>query len=82
MKKILKLLGKVLLVLIGIPIIYLLISLLLTIIPVSEKETDDLKTHTIYLTSNGVHADVILPKNLIHQDVLNDQIINLSLIHI
>ena len=74
-KKILKLLGKVVLALVGIPIIYLLISLLLTIIPVSEKETDDPKAHTIYLTTNGVHADVILPKNLIHQEILDDQII-------
>lgn len=74
MKNIIKLLGKIVLVLIGFPILYFLISLLLTIIPVSEKESEDPTEHTIYLTTNGVHADLVLPKNLIHQDILQDQI--------
>jgi uncharacterized protein (TIGR02117 family) len=75
-RTILKTLGKVLLVLIGLPISYLLISLLLTVIPITEKETEEPKPHTIYLTTNGVHADLVLPKDLIDPEVLKDQISN------
>lgn len=74
MIKLLKRIGKLVLGLLLIPIVYLLISLLLTIIPVSEKETTQPKPHIIYLTTNGVHADVVLPKNLISHAVLKDQV--------
>lgn len=57
-------------ILIGIPILYILISLLLTIIPVSKKVIPQTKPYTIYITTNGVHADIVLPKNLISDALL------------
>lgn len=74
MKTVLKLLTKILSILVAIPLLYLLVSYVLTIIPVSEKETDQPKIHTIYLTTNGVHADLVLPKDLINPEILKDQI--------
>lgn len=75
MKEILKITARILGLLIGIPILYILVSLILTIIPVSEKETTQPKIHTIYLATNGVHADLILPKGLIAPTILEDQIL-------
>jgi len=75
MKRILKNIAKIIGLLIAIPIIYIVVSLLLTIIPISEKESDQPKTHTVYVATNGVHADLVLPKNLIDQAILKDQII-------
>lgn len=74
-KKALKLVGKIVLLLVGLPVVYLLVSLLFTIIPISEKHTDNPKAHTIYLTTNGVHADVVLPKKLVTPAILKDQVI-------
>ncbi|WP_299674659.1 DUF2459 domain-containing protein [uncultured Dokdonia sp.] len=69
LKLFLKSIGYVLLI----PITYIIISLILTYIPVSEKTENAEKKHTIYLTSNGVHSDIILPKKLIVPDLLNGQ---------
>lgn len=52
---------------------YVLIAFILSFIPVSEKYTSELKLHTIYLTTNGVHADLILPKSLIDSRILRGQ---------
>jgi len=57
LKKILKLILGVF----AIPIIYLLISLLLTSITVNESEVSLNANKTIYLNTNGVHLDVIIP---------------------
>ncbi len=65
----LKVIGYILLI----PIVYILVSLVLTYIPVSEKTEDASKEHTIYLTSNGVHTDIVLPKNLIIPKLLKGQ---------
>jgi len=75
MKRILKNIAKIIGLLIAIPIIYIVVSLLLTIIPISEKESNQPKVHTVYVATNGVHADLVLPKNLIDQAILKDQII-------
>ncbi len=56
-KKTLQFLGFVL----SIPFIYLLISLVLTYIPVNTKSSG--KDHSIYLSTNGMHLDIIIPKN-------------------
>ena len=74
MKGFLKVLGKVLIAIIAIPVIYVLVSLLLTYIPIAEKESSVSKPYTIYLTTNGVHADVVLPKELVHPEILDGQI--------
>ncbi|WP_300660581.1 TIGR02117 family protein [Fluviicola sp.] len=41
--------------------IYILIFLSLSPFTVSVEETNDSKTETIYISSNGIHSDVILP---------------------
>ena len=69
LKLILKGIGYVLLV----PIIYIIVSLLLTYIPVDEKADTSSKKHTIYLTTNGVHSDIILPKKLMIPNLLKGQ---------
>ncbi len=74
MKKVARVIIKILLVLVGLPTLYILVSLFLTIIPVAEKETSEPKIHTIYLTTNGVHAVLVLPKELIDPAILKDQI--------
>lgn len=58
----------------AIPMIYVLVALVLTYIPISEKETGLPKTQTIYLTTNGVHSDLILPKQLINSYILKGQV--------
>jgi uncharacterized protein (TIGR02117 family) len=68
-KRFLKIIGYTLLV----PVTYIVISLILTYIPVSEKTEGSSKEHIIYLTTNGVHSDIVLPKKLIISELLKDQ---------
>jgi len=68
-KLLLKGIGYILLI----PIIYILISLILTHIPVAEKTEEAQKKHIIYLTTNGVHSDIVLPKKLITPKLLKGQ---------
>ncbi len=56
LKIILKWFGYLLLV----PLAYLLISLVLTFISIDRKEENPISNKTIYLTSNGVHLDIVL----------------------
>lgn len=56
-----------------IPITYILVSLLLTYIPIDEKTDNTPKKHTIYLTTNGVHSDIILSKKVMTPQLLKDQ---------
>ena len=64
----LKVLGGIILI----PIVYILISLILTYIPVAEKTQDQPKNQTIYLTTNGMHMDVVLPRQLMTAALLKD----------
>lgn len=48
-----------------IPFVYLLVSLILTIIPINSKITHSEKNKSIYLNSNGVHLNIIIPKDQI-----------------
>jgi uncharacterized protein (TIGR02117 family) len=45
-----------------VPVSYLLIALLLSIIPIDRKNTDQVFDRTIFLSTNGIHTDVILSK--------------------
>lgn len=76
MKALFKMVCIILIVLVSVPVLYLLISFLLTIIPVAEKESKHPKPYTIYIATNGVHADIVLPKNLISNPLLKDLINN------
>ena len=55
-----------------IPLVYFLVSLMLTYIPYSVKTDGVVKTQTIYLRSNGVHADIVLPKEAMTEKLLDD----------
>lgn len=55
-----------------IPLIYLLVSLLLTYIPVAEKTDGENKHQIIYLTTNGVHADIVMPKDVMTPQLIAD----------
>lgn len=54
-----------------IPIIYLILSLLLTLITINRKESNKNAENTIYLSTNGVHLDLIIPKKDIDSLVLS-----------
>ena len=54
-----------------IPVVYLLVSLILTFIPVNNEEEYTEKNKSIYLNSNGVHLSIIIPKNQIDLKLLN-----------
>ncbi|MFC2096891.1 DUF2459 domain-containing protein [Bacteroidota bacterium] len=69
--KIVRKIAKWILAIILIPVVYLLISLILIFIPVN-KETD-LSEHNnlIYISSNGVHLDIIIPRDHIDLKLLD-----------
>ncbi|WP_108866653.1 TIGR02117 family protein [Aquimarina aquimarini] len=56
------------------PLLYLITSLVLTHIPVNNTKNDHNKPHPIYLSSNGVHLDIIIQKDDLISAVLKDQI--------
>ena len=72
MRKWLRLTFSVLLVLIAVPVLYLLVALLLSYIPVNSNVADIQNEHTVYLSTNGVHLDIIIPVNKIDQNLLRD----------
>ncbi len=59
-------------VLLAIPLFYLLLSLLLTLITVDRKDPKGKSDHLIYLNTNGVHLDVILAIEDIDPELLRD----------
>ena len=69
--KIFKTIFKILGFTISIPILYLLIGLLLSLIPVNTKQQEN-TTKTIYLSTNGVHLDVVIPKSYLSPSLLQD----------
>jgi len=70
--KILKCLFQILLGIIAIPIGYLLISLILSSIPVNTDSENPDDEYTIFLSTNGVHLDIILPLELMDAALLED----------
>lgn len=67
-KRILKCIGILLLL----PVIYMLTALLLGSIPVNTNQDETFQTQTMYLNSNGVHLDVIIPKASMNSILLKD----------
>ena len=60
-KKLLKYFLKTLLFVVGFVVLYGALCLLLPLIPISAEKTTEPKTITIYLLSNGMHTDLVLP---------------------
>ncbi|MGE8528436.1 TIGR02117 family protein [Chryseobacterium rhizosphaerae] len=52
---------KVLGIIVGIVIIYVLLGLLIPFIPVSAKDDGEKKDIPIYIYTNGVHTDIVMP---------------------
>lgn len=67
-KKIAKWIGCILLI----PVVYLLISFICTAITVNSTTTEE-TPYTIYLSTNGVHLDIIMPTGNI-QDELSENL--------
>ena len=69
-----KLLRKILrwlIIAILIPISYLIISLILTFIPVDGKKEVGERNKEIYISTNGVHLNIIIPKNQLDSKLLD-----------
>jgi len=66
-KKLLKYIGIFILVLIS----YVLVMLLLPLISVNDNVTENQKEIPIYILTNGVHTDIVLPLKNEHQDWSN-----------
>jgi len=61
---------KLIFIIVLIPVAYLLISLILTIIPINSEAGNSEKNKSIYLNSNGVHLNIIIPRDLIDSTLL------------
>ena len=69
--KVIKKIVKWIIVIILIPIVYLLVSLILTYIPINNGEESSEKDKSIYLNSNGVHLNIIIPKDHLNSKLLD-----------
>lgn len=76
--KTLRKLFKGLLFLLLIPIGYVTIAFLLTAIPVNSKQTHKEDAATIYLNTNGVHLDIIIPVELLSEALRQDLVFQSS----
>ncbi|MBN4084722.1 DUF2459 domain-containing protein [Flavobacteriaceae bacterium AH-315-B10] len=70
--KIVKKILKWFLYILAIPVIYLVISIILTAIIVKELDQSSANNKTIYLQTNGIHLNIIIPKNDIEIDLLKN----------
>jgi uncharacterized protein (TIGR02117 family) len=70
MKFVKKILKRILYFLL-IPISYLVISLILSSITIDRKAENRISEKTIYLSTNGVHLNIVLPKNNIDSLLLS-----------
>lgn len=61
--KILKKILKWFLYFLLIPVFYVIVSLILTSITIDRKTTSETLDKTIYFNTNGIHLDIIIPKN-------------------
>ncbi len=61
--KVLHLLLKAVLFLLVLPIGYVLVALILSLITVNGNSAGEETTHHIFITSNGVHLDIIIPRD-------------------
>ena len=51
---------------------YFIFSLIFTLITVNNSKKENSNNRTIYLTSNGVHLDIVIPENLLIPEIKND----------
>lgn len=65
-----KLIKRTLFILLGLPFLFIVISFLLTYITVNNHTSTESRDKTIYLSTNGVHLDIIIPKRMLPDSVL------------
>ena len=70
-KKTLKRIGFTVLGIIAMPILCLLIAWITSTISIDRESLNGPLDNTIYLSSNGVHLDIILPINEMNKELLN-----------
>lgn len=63
--KILNKIAKWILFILMIPIVYLLVAFLLTTITVNKNGSKTAKNKAIFLSTNGIHLDIVIPKKYI-----------------
>lgn len=61
MKKKLLIIIKIIGFIIGVVFLYIILGLLIPYIPVKAEKTDEPKTIELYILTNGVHTDLVLP---------------------
>ena len=69
--KLLKKIGKWILYILLIPVLYIVISLILSFITIDRTIENEIVNKTIYLNTNGVHLDIVIPKNSVDPSVLS-----------
>lgn len=67
--KLFKITLKTILWVLSIPVLYVLIALLLSSITVGGKEFNNIEKKEIYLSSNGVHLDIVIPFENVSDDL-------------
>ena len=60
----------------AIPIFYLIISLILTTITIEKSEDTSENNIGIFLNTNGVHLEVIIPKRVMDTNLLKGLVLN------
>lgn len=60
---------KTILFILGIPLLYMTVSLILTFIPVNISDNEKENTEVVYLSSNGVHLDIVLKKEDLSEEL-------------
>ena len=69
--KVFKKIVKWIIAIILIPIAYILVSLVLTFIPINNEEEYSGKNGSIYLNTNGVHLNIVIPKDQLDSKLLD-----------
>ena len=66
-KRVLKIIG----IFICFPLIYLIVAIICSYIPVNTKEVKD-ANYDVYLSTNGVHLEIVIPKENLSPSLLNN----------
>lgn len=68
MKKAIKILGKILLGIVSFVVVYVLFAFVLSRIPVHSEDEDKDEDIAIYIKTNGVHTDIVVPIRTEYKD--------------
>ncbi len=71
LKSILKKIGKGILILISLPILYFLFSILLSAFTVNKNHQTPNDEYSIYISTNGVHLDISIPTEYLEENFKN-----------